>query len=208
MDKFDLYMDLIIEWNKKINLTRIIEPEEIKEKHFEDSLTILKYLKNNDKVIDVGTGAGLPGIPIKIKNDSLEVTLLDSLNKRVNFLNEVIKSLNLNKINAVHGRAEEFGQDKNYRENYDVAVARAVAPLHILAEYLIPFVKLDGIAICMKGPKAEEEIKNSEEIIAVLGGKIETIEKLFLKKNEQRNVIIIRKIKNTPEKYPRRIIKK
>lgn len=199
------YMQLLIEWNKNINLTAITEPKEIIQKHFIDSLTINKYIKDKDKMIDVGTGAGFPGIPIKIINNMVDVTLLDSLNKRLIYLNEVIKELDLKQIETIHYRAEEAGNDEKYREKFDIAVSRAVAPLNILVEYILPLVKIDGICICMKGNSIEEEINNSKNAIQELGGKIENIDEFNLPNSDiQRNLIIIRKIKETPIKYPRK----
>ena len=203
IQQFYTYMQELIEWNNKINLTAITEPEEIIKKHFADCLSIIKYLKDNDKIIDVGTGAGFPGIPIKIANNTLNITLLDSLNKRINFLDEIIKKLNLSNIEAVHSRAEEYVA-KNKRESYDVAVSRAVAELPTLLEYLMPYVKLNGICICMKGPKALEEIEKSKKAIEILGGKLEKIENIKIEEDMERNIIIIKKIKNTPKAYPRK----
>jgi 16S rRNA (guanine527-N7)-methyltransferase len=204
-EKFYKYMELLLQWNENINLTAITEPNEVLQKHFVDSLTILKYIKEDSAIIDVGTGAGFPGIPIKIANKSIKVTLLDSLNKRINFLNEVIKKLELTNINAIHSRAEEAGKNVKLREKFDVAVSRAVAPLNILVEYLLPFVKEDGICICMKGSNVTEEIENSKNAIKLLGGKIETIEEFALPKSDiKRTIIIIRKIAKTPTKYPRK----
>jgi 16S rRNA (guanine527-N7)-methyltransferase len=178
--KFDKYMDLLIEWNKNINLTAITDKEEIVLKHFADSLSICKYFNNNDKVIDIGTGAGFPGIPLKIYNNTLNITLLDSLNKRVIFLNNVIDELELNTITAIHGRAEELGRNIEYREKYDKAVSRAVANLSTLLEYVMPFVKEGGEFICMKGPNIEEEIKNAKNALKELGGSIERIDNFKL----------------------------
>ncbi len=201
--KFYQYMNLLKEWNKKINLTAIVEEKEIITKHFIDSLTINKYLNKENNIIDVGTGAGFPGIPIKIINENLEVDLLDSLNKRINFLNEVIKECHIEKINTIHSRIEDFAI-KN-REKYDVATSRAVARMSVLLEYLLPVVKKDGICICMKSNKADEEIKEAKKALEILGGKIEKIEKFNLPGTDyERSIIIIRKIKSTPKNYPRK----
>lgn len=198
------YMNLMLEWNKKINLTAIIEPEEIILKHFIDSLTILKYLGKENKIIDVGTGAGFPGIPLNILDEQNNYILLDSLNKRINFLNEVIEKNELINIKTIHSRVEEAGKDKNYREQFDIAVSRAVAPLNILLEYMLPLVRVGGICICMKGSNIDE-IENSKNALNILGGKIEKIENIYLPDSDiARNIIIIKKIKNTPNKYPRK----
>lgn len=203
IEKFYKYMKLLQEWNEKINLTAIIEDKEIITKHFIDSITINKYLKDKDNIIDVGTGAGFPGIPIKIINQDLEVKLLDSLNKRINFLNEVIKECNLEKIDTIHSRIEDFAM--NNKEKYDVATSRAVARLVVLLEYLLPVVKKDGICICMKSNKADEEIKEAQKALEILGGKIEKVEKFNLPGTDnERTIIIVRKIKSTPKNYPRK----
>ena len=203
--KFYKYMNLLIEWNKKINLTAITEEKDIILKHFVDSLTVLKYIKENKSIVDVGTGAGFPGIPLAIMNDSLKITLVDSLNKRINFLNEVCSKIKLKNTKAIHSRAEEFGQDNNYRESYDIAISRAVSNLTVLAEYLLPLVKVGGKIICMKGPDIEEELKQAKSAIDILGGKFERCDNFCLPKSDiSRNIIIINKIKETPKKYPRK----
>ena len=156
-------------------------------------------------MIDIGTGAGFPGIPLKIINDKLEVTLLDSLNKRVNFLNIVINELNLNNIEAIHGRAEEVFKNKKYREMYDIATSRAVAQLNVLVEYMLPAVKVGGTCICMKGNNIKEELDKSSKAIKVLGGKLEKVEEFVIPNTDyKRNIIIIKKEKSTPIKYPRK----
>lgn len=204
-EKFYNYMELLIRWNENINLTAITEPKEVLQKHFVDSLTIIPYVEKNAKVIDVGTGAGFPGIPLKIAEKNVEVTLLDALNKRLNFLNEVINKLELSNIETVHLRAEEAGKDKDLREKFDISVSRAVAPLAILVEYLLPLVKINGKCICMKGSNIKEEIENSKKAIEILGGKIEKIEEFTLPNSEiKRNIIVIRKVMKTPNKYPRK----
>lgn len=203
LNEFYEYMQLLLEWNEKMNLTAITDPEEVIKKHFVDSITIKKYIKEENRLIDVGTGAGFPGIPLKIVDKSIKLTLLDSLNKRINFLNEIIEKLNLKEVNTIHSRAEEYAKNKA-RESYDVAVSRAVADLPILLEYLMPYVKLNGICICMKGPKAQEELERSKKAINILGGKLEKVEKITIDEEMERNLIIIRKIKDTPNKYPRK----
>ena len=204
-EKFYKYMNLLLEWNEKINLTAITEPEEVILKHFVDSLTISKYIEKGSKLVDMGTGAGFPGIPLKILREDIEITLADSLNKRINFLNEVIKELNLKNIQTVHTRAEEFGKNKKYRESFDIATSRAVANLSTLSEYLIPLVKPNGKVICMKGSEVKEEVEMAKKAIEILGGKIEQKESFNLPNSDmKRNVIIIKKVKNTPAKYPRK----
>ena len=204
LEKFYKYKELLIEWNSKINLTAIVDDIDIINKHFVDSIIINKYV-NKEKVIDIGTGAGFPGIPLKIINDKLEVTLLDSLNKRVNFLNIVINELNLNNIEAIHGRAEEVFKNKKYREMYDIATSRAVAQLNVLVEYMLPAVKVGGTCICMKGNNIKEELDKSSEAIKVLGGKLEKVEEFVIPNTDyKRNIIIIKKEKTTPIKYPRK----
>ena len=205
INKFYDYMNLLIEWNKKINLTAITDYNEIILKHFVDSLTINKCIKENNYVVDVGTGAGFPGIPLKIIRDDIKIVLVDSLNKRINFLNEVIKELNLKNIETVHARAEEFGRNKKYRQKFDIATSRAVANLSTLSEYMIPLVKINGRCICMKGKEIKEELKDSLNAIKVLGGKVENVEEFELADNDiNRSIIYILKEKDTPNKYPRK----
>ena len=205
LNQFYKYMNLLLEWNEKINLTAITEPEDVILKHFIDSLTISKYIKNNATLADVGTGAGFPGIPLKICRTDLKITLVDSLNKRINFLSEVISELDLKNIDTVHSRIEDFGKNKKYRESFDYVTARAVANLTTLSEYLIPICKVNGKCICMKGNDIEDEIANSKNAINLLGGKIENIDYFELPNSDiSRNIIIIDKFKNTPSKYPRK----
>ena len=154
LEKFYNYMNLLIEWNEKINLTAITEPNEVIIKHFIDSLTASKYIEDNKSIVDVGTGAGFPGLPLAIYNDNYNITLVDSLNKRINFLNEVTNQLEIKNVTSIHSRAEEFGKNKQCREKYDVAVSRAVAQLNILVEYLLPTIKVGGKCTCMKGTDA------------------------------------------------------
>ena len=199
------YMNLLIEWNKVMNLTGITEPREIIVKHFIDSLTILENIDKNANIIDVGTGAGFPGIPIKIACPETKIVLLDSLTKRISFLDEVIKKLKLKDIETIHGRAEDIARDKKHREKYDLAIARAVAPLNILLEYLIPFVKVKGICLCMKGSNTEEEIENSKNAIEVLNGNLLDAKEFYIPNTDiKRNIIEIQKTAETSKIYPRK----
>ncbi len=205
LNQFYKYMNLLIEWNKVMNLTGITDPEGIIVKHFIDSLTVLDKIGENDSVIDVGTGAGFPGIPIKIAFPETKVVLLDSLNKRIKFLNEVIKQLQLNNIETIHGRAEDYGKDKKHREKYDVSIARAVAPLNILLEYLMPFTKVKGKVLCMKASNSEEEIKNSSNAIKILGGELVNTEEFCIPTTDiKRRIIQVNKVKETNKTYPRK----
>lgn len=202
--QFYIYMNLLIEWNKKMNLTAITEESEIIRKHFIDSLIVSKYLRANEKVMDIGTGAGFPGIPLKIANENLNMDLVDSLNKRITFLNEVINNLDMKNIKAIHSRAEDLARIEEYRERYDVVVSRAVAKLNVLLEYMMPFVKIGGICICMKGSNIDE-LEEAKKAIDVLGGKIEKIEEINLPNTDiKRNNIIIKKVKNISNEYPRK----
>jgi 16S rRNA (guanine527-N7)-methyltransferase len=207
INEFEKYQDLLLEWNEKINLTAITEENDIIIKHFVDSLTIAKYFKDNDKIIDVGTGAGFPGIPLKIANKTLKVTLLDSLNKRIVYLNDVIEKIGLLNVETIHGRAEELSRNVKYREQYDVVTARAVANLKTLSEYCIPFIKVGGYFVCMKGANIEEEMLVAKDHISELGCKIEEVIEFELPKTDmKRNIIIMKKRKNTDKKYPRKKI--
>ena len=201
LDKFKKYMNLLLEWNEKINLTAITEESEIITKHFIDSLTISKYIKDTDRIIDIGTGAGFPGVPLKIEKENNEIVLMDSLNKRIKYLEDIIEKLQLKRITAVHGRAEDFGIKEEYREKFDIATARAVANLPVLLEYCLPFVKVGGYFLCMKGPDVEEELNAARKALEVLGGKIEKIEIPF--DDIRHSIIVIKKVASTPKKYPR-----
>lgn len=208
LTQFEQYYEMLIEKNKVMNLTAITEREEVILKHFIDSLALAGYVKLWEKpykIIDVGTGAGFPGIPLKIVFPNLQVTLFDSLNKRIKFLQEVIDALNLNKISAVHGRAEEGARDKAMREKYDFVVSRAVANMAVLAEYCIPFVKVGGYFIPYKTGTVEEEITQGKKAIQILGGKVEKVEKLMLPNSDiSRSFVFISKEKQTPKTYPRK----
>lgn len=204
LKKYYSYMNILLDWNEKINLTAITKPDDIILKHFVDCLTIGKYVSRGQRIIDVGTGAGFPGIPLSILKNEINITLLDSLNKRIIFLEDVIKKINLKNINAIHARVEELARNKNFREQFDIATSRAVAPLNILLEYLLPLVKENGICICMKGSNIEE-IKEAKNALNILGAEIEKIEKITLPDSDiERNIIIVRKLKKTSVKYPRR----
>lgn len=205
LQQFEDYMKLLLEWNEKINLTAITNEDDIILKHFVDSLTILRYIEKDKSIVDIGTGAGFPGVPVKITREDINVTLVDSLNKRILFLKDIIEKLNLKKIETLHYRAEEFGQNKKYREGFDIATSRAVANLSILAEYLLPLVKVGGICICMKGSEIKQELENSRRAIQILGGKIDKVEEFVLPESDiKRNLVFIKKIKETPNKYPRK----
>lgn len=204
-DQFYAYMVLLIEWNEKINLTAITEPKEIILKHFVDSLTIAKYIEEGKTIIDMGTGAGFPGIPLKIYRNDVKVVLADSLNKRIKFLNEVIEKLQLKNIETIHCRAEELGKNKEYREKFDYATSRAVANLSTLSEYLLPFVKLNGSGVFMKTMEIDEELENAKKAIKILGGRIEKVDKFEIPESDLgRSIIIVKKEKQTPSKYPRK----
>jgi 16S rRNA (guanine527-N7)-methyltransferase len=206
LEQFRRYKELLKEWNNKINLTSIIDDVEIDQKHFLDSLSPITtgLFNGSKKVIDIGTGGGFPGVPLKIANPELDVLLLDSLNKRITFLNEVIKELELKNIEALHGRAEELSIKPQFREQYDICVSRAVAQLNTLSEYCLPFVKVGGYFISMKGPDVEEELENSKKAIKLLGGKLIETKYIDIPKSDIRHsLIIIEKIENTPTKYPR-----
>lgn len=203
--KFYLYMKMILEWNEKINLTAIVDPKEIIIKHFIDSIVIAKYIKEGSSVIDIGTGAGFPGIPLKIIRPDIEIVLLDSLNKRIKFLDEVILKLKLEKVKTLHGRIEEIGKNKEYREKFDYSTSRAVANLAVLSEYMLPMVKVSGICISMKGSNVLEEVENAKKAIKVLGGKIKKIDEFLLCNTDiKRSIVFVEKEKNTPSKYPRK----
>lgn len=199
MNKFDLYKKMLIETNQKFNLTSITDPEEIDLKHFEDSLTILPYIDQGSKVLDIGSGPGFPGLPLRIKKD-FDLTLIDSVNKKVGFMNEVIEALDLDKARAIHVRAEDYAKD--HREEFDFVVSRAVANLSTLSELCLPFLKVGGIFIAMKGPKADEELDQAQNALKVLGGEVVKIDRVNLDGNE-RNNIIIKKVRQTAKKYPR-----
>ncbi len=205
-EQFLRYYELLIEWNSFMNLTGITEYEEVVIKHFVDSLSLVKAVELNEDIslIDIGTGAGFPGVPLKIVFPDFKVTLLDSLNKRIKFLDEVIFQLGLTDIKTIHGRAEDFSKPDKLREKYDICVSRAVANLSSLCEYCLPFVKLDGKFIPYKSEKISDEIENAKKAIFVLGGKIENQIDFYINEDIYRNLIIIRKVQKTPKQYPRK----
>ncbi|MBE6737362.1 MAG: 16S rRNA (guanine(527)-N(7))-methyltransferase RsmG [Ruminococcaceae bacterium] len=204
LNRFEKYYNMLIEYNERMNLTAITEEKEVIVKHFCDSLYLLtKYdIKTGAKVIDVGTGAGFPGIPLLIARPDLKLTLLDGLNKRLVFLSDVLQELGLT-AEIVHSRAEDGAKDKKYREKFDVATSRAVARLNVLSEYCLPYVKKDGVFLAMKGPAATDELCEAENALRVLGGKVECVEKYVLSDESERSIIIVKKMAHTHPAYPR-----
>lgn len=205
--QFNEFFELLVEWNKKMNLTGITDYTEVLSKHFFDSLTCIKGLDDwsNKKIIDVGTGAGFPGIPMKIANPTIEITLLDSLSKRINFLEVVSETLGLDKIELIHGRAEDYGQNEEYRETYDAAISRAVADLAVLSEYVLPFIKIGGVFVAQKSINAMDEIELAKKAIEILGGEIRDIIEVKVPGIDiVHALVIIEKVQPTPAKYPRK----
>lgn len=201
--KLYYYMKELIKWNEKINVTAIVDEEEFLTKHIVDSLLINKYIEKEKNIIDVGTGGGFPGIPIAITN-SIKVTLMDAVNKKLNVIKSISSEIDINNIEIIHSRAEDMGQDINHREKYDICTSRAVASLPTLLEYMMPLVKVGGKVICMKGPSFDTELENAKKAISVLGGKLESVDNYVLEGNNERNIIVIKKVKNTPKNYPRK----
>lgn len=203
LSRFEQYCDLLLDWNQRMNLTAIKEPDAVAVRHFADSLTLLSCcpVKENASVIDVGTGAGFPGAALAIARPDLKLTLLDSLNKRLIFLNELTARLDI-RAETVHARAEEAGRGP-LREQFDLATARAVAPLNLLSEYCLPFVKVGGSFAAMKGPDVEEELDGAAKALELLGGKVEKICPFTLSDGSGRTIVLIKKISHTPAKYPR-----
>lgn len=203
-DAFQKYMKLLVSWNEKMNLTAITEPRDIVIKHFADSLTILSVLDVPDRaaVLDVGTGAGFPGVPLKIARQGIALTLLDSQQKRLNFLGEVCEKIRI-QADLVHARAEEAGHDKKLRMKFDLVTARAVAPLNVLCEYCMPFVKKKGYFVAMKGPAAQEEIAQAEKAVKELGCELQNAKELSLMDGSKRTLVIFRRVTGIPAEYPR-----
>lgn len=203
-EQFNTYADLLVEWNKVMNLTAITEPEDIVMKHFVDSLLLFKAydVPENATLIDVGTGAGFPGLPVKIFRPDVRVTLLDSLQKRLNFL-EAVSNTAQCETKRIHARAEDAGREPALRESYDIACARAVAAMPNLCEYCLPFVKKGGVFIAMKGPGLDEELAAAERALRILGGKLESTHSFTLPDGSERKIAVIRKTKPTPPNYPR-----
>ena len=208
MNQFKTYYELLVEWNEKINLTAITELEEVYLKHFYDSITLAVSMDLKDKaysICDVGAGAGFPSIPLKIVFPELKVSIVDSLNKRIKFLNLLAEALELDNVHFYHDRAETFGQNKAHRENFDIVTARAVARLNVLAELCIPLVKKGGHFVALKAAKSEEEVTEAKNAIATLGGKLISEQEVSLPFSEdKRYIVTIEKKKETPNKYPRK----
>ncbi len=208
INQFNQYFNSLIEANKHVNLTRITAEDDVYLKHFYDSITPLltfsTVFKSSSSLCDVGAGAGFPSIPLKIMMPELQVTIVDSLGKRLNFLQGLITQLNLKNVALVHGRAEDVGQNKQYREQFDIVTARAVANMAVLSEYCLPLVKKNGNFIALKGPKAEDELKSSQKALTTLGGKAIALKELQLPQStEDRTLILVKKVQPTPKKYPR-----
>lgn len=204
----EIYANTLAEWNEKINLTAITQPEEIAVKHFLDSLLLLHtvHVSQNASIIDVGTGAGFPSVPCKIVREDIKLTLLDSLNKRILFLNTLCEALNI-EAQTIHARAEEAGRNPKLREHYDIATARAVASMRELCEYCLPFVKVGGVFAALKGYEIDEELAAAKNAIKLLGGEIVKVEKYILPDDSKRSIVIVKKISQTPTKYPRQSAK-
>ena len=203
LDRFDTFAELLVEWNGKMNLTAITEPEEIEVKHFLDCLMLPKYfdLSNTKTVIDVGAGAGFPSVPLLIYNPDLCLTMMDAINKRLTFLDTAIHAIGL-EANLIHARAEDSGQDKNYREMFDLATARAVAPMNVLAEYCLPFVKVGGYFVALKG--SNDDTEQAKDAIATLGGEVVSNVSYKLNGTEPRSIVVVKKISQTPTQFPRK----
>ena len=205
--QFEKYSRMLVEWNEKMNLTAVTDPDGIAVKHFLDSILPLYHINfdNISSIADIGTGAGFPGIPLKIMMPEKNVTLIDSLNKRIKFLKAVCEETGLNGVECIHGRAEEMGKNKDYREKYDAVVSRAVANMTVLCEYCLPFVKVGGMFVALKAENADEELELAKPMIGTLGGKVEEVIEAPLPMSDiTRKLIVVRKVKGTPPKFPRR----
>lgn len=205
-DRFLEFQELLLEWNEKMDLTNITEDEDVYVKHYLDSLSLfqMEEFRGEKKLLDIGTGAGFPGIPLKLVNDKLDIVLMDSLKKRLVFLDHVIEEMDLKDIHTIHTRAEEAANNKKYRENFDIVTSRAVARLNILTELALPYVKVGGIFAVMKGPGGLEELEEAQSAIEKLGGKVRLTKEFDLWENDnRRTLILVDKIKSTPSKYPR-----
>lgn len=204
-EAFDRYSEILLDWNERMNLTRITDEQEMIDKHFIDSLTplLLEEYEGTGKVLDLGTGAGFPGMVLALTEPAREFHLMDSLNKRITFLDAVVKDLGIDNVKTFHGRAEEAGRNPEFREQYQIVVSRAVARLNILAEYCLPFVELGGYLIAMKGPEGLEEIEEADKAINTLGAELTHCEEFLLPDGDRRILVVLRKIKGTPKKYPR-----
>lgn len=205
LENFSLYEKLLVEWNEKMNLTAITEHSEVVIKHFADSLFGLKFIKDSSSVIDVGTGAGFPGVPLKIARPDIKLTLLDSLNKRLNFLTEVKNQLSLSDVTCIHSRAEDGAKmGSHLRENFDVATSRAVANLSVLCEYCLPYLKRGGVFLAYKGSDVDEELISAQNAIEILGGEVTGVFQYNIPDTDiNHSVVVITKVRTTPEKYPR-----
>ena len=207
-EQFATYYNKLIEFNKKVNLTRITDKNEVYLKHFFDSITpLLEFsdlFKGEKSLCDVGAGAGFPSLPIKILCPDLSITIVDSLGKRLKFLDELVSDLSLDKVTLVHSRAEDVGQNKNLREKFDLVTGRAVARMSVLSEYCLPLAKVDGYLVALKGPKAQDELAEAKNAIEVLGGSVKEVKELTLPDtDDERTLIVVKKVKATPKKYPR-----
>lgn len=205
LDRFDQYAERLVRWNKNVNLTAITDPDEIVIKHFVDSLYILKFIKMspNHSLADIGSGAGFPGLPLLIANPQLDVTFVDSVNKKLSFIKDALNNAGL-LARVVNSRAEELGRNADFRESFDYVTARAVAPLRVLAEYCLPLVKPDGLFVSMKGSNGLQELADAENAIKTLGGEVAKADEYTLPNGDPRSIIIVRKISQTPTKYPRK----